>query len=147
VAYAEQASFYRAALLLGLIRGDRAIAWADEVLAGDSSAPAAFAELATTEPDDLTAMRERLFEIGGGKESATVVLRLLGLVQTDLASGRRSFADTMTILKQLRAFVAVGPDLNEQVKSLGVGVAIAKPDSPERAAAEQCVRDWLLQYA
>ena len=33
--YPEQASFYRAALLLGLVRGDRVITWADAVLAVD----------------------------------------------------------------------------------------------------------------
>jgi hypothetical protein len=55
----------------------------------------------------------------------------------------------MTVLKQMRAFVALDRDrdLNEQLKVLGVAIAVTVPDSPERAAAEERVRDWLQQHA
>ena len=145
--YAAQASVHRAALLLGLVRGDEVIRWADEVIRSGADAPAAFVEIATTPPDDLTLLRERLYEAGGHRESSEVVRRLIGLVHRDLASGRRSLADTMTVLKQLRAFVKVEPDLNEQLKTLGVDVFMAAPGSPARAEAERRVRDWLQQYA
>jgi len=145
--YADEAALYRAALLLGLVRGDEVIRWADEVIGRDAGAPVAFAEIATTPADDLTRLRECLYEAGGGKESGEVVRRLIGLVQRDLASGRRTLPDTMTVLKQLRAFVTVDRTLNEQLKTLGLDVAVAPPGSPERAAAEQRVRDWLQQYA
>src|SRR5436305_87446 len=142
----EEAAFYRAALLLGLIRGSDVVTWADEVIGVEPSAPAALVELSTTPPDDLSALRERLFEAGGGAESPIVIRRVIGLVQKDLASGRRNFQDTMTVLKQLRAFVKVDRELNEQLKTLGVGVAVAAPGSDARAAAEQRVRDWLKQH-
>ena len=144
----DEAAFYRAALLLGLIRGDEVIRWADSVL-GEDEAPAAFAEIATTPPDDLTLLRERLFALSGDKVSAAVVGRLVGLIHRDLASGRRSFPDSMTVLKQMRAFIALDRDrdLNEQLKALGVAVAVTVPGSPERAAAERHVRDWLQQRA
>jgi hypothetical protein len=138
---------FRAALLLGLVQGRDVVGWADQVLAGDAAAPPAFIEIATTPPDDLTLMRERLLEVCGAGESEAVVRRLLGLVHRDLASGRRSFADTRTVLKQLRAFVTVTRDFNEQLKALGVAVGLAPPGSPEAAAAEQCVRDWLGLFA
>ena len=64
----------------------------------------------------------------------------------DLASGRRTMGDTMTVLKQLRAFIKVAPALNDHLKTLGVEVAMAAPGSPERAAAEGRVRDWLAQH-
>jgi hypothetical protein len=144
--HSEEAAFYRAALLLGLVRGDEVIRWADEVLGSDASAPVALAEVATTPADDLTRMRHHLYEAGGQKESGEVIRRLIGLVHRDLVSSRRSFADTMTVIKQLRAFVTVDRTLNEQLKTLGLDVAVAPPGSPQRAAAEQRVRDWLRKY-
>jgi hypothetical protein len=144
---AEQAAFYRAAMLLGLIRGGEVIGWADEVIARDAGAPAALAEIATTPAGDLTRLRQLLHEAGGATESSEVVRGLIGLIQRDLVSGRRALGDTMTVLKQLRAFVKVDRDLNEQLKTLGVDVFIAPPDSPARTAAEQRVRDWLQQHA
>jgi hypothetical protein len=144
--YTEQATFFRAALLLGLIRGDSVIAWADGVLAGDSGAPPAFAEIATTPADDLTLLRQRLLVVGSERESEAVVGALAGLVYRDLASGRRTIGDTMTVLKQLRAFIKVAPALNERLKTLGVDVAIAPPGSPERADAEGRVRAWLALH-
>jgi hypothetical protein len=142
----EQATFFRAALLLGLIRGERVVAWADAVIAMEPSPPEAFTDLATTPPDDLTMLRQRLLAIGREKESEGVVRALAGLVHRDLASSRRTLGDTMTVLKQLRAFVAVGSALNEQIKTLGVDVAMAPPNTPERAAAEERVRAWLALH-
>ncbi|HET9830720.1 MAG TPA: hypothetical protein VFP91_03400 [Vicinamibacterales bacterium] len=144
--HAEQATFFRAALLLGLIRGERVVAWADAVLATEDCPHAAFAEIATTPADDLTVLRQRLLLVGREKESETVVRALAGLVHRDLASGRRTLGDTMTVLKQFRAFVAVGPVLNEQIKTLGVDVAMAAPDTPQRGDAEGRVRAWLAGH-
>jgi hypothetical protein len=143
--YAEQAMFYRAALLLGLIRGVRVVAWADAVIGADPSSPDAFVEIATCPPDDLTLMRQRLLQLSPARESEAVVRALAGLVHRDLSSGRRSLGDTMTVLKQLRAFVAVSRDLNEQLKTLGVDMAISPPDTPARADAEARVRAWLAR--
>lgn len=145
--YAEQASLFRAALLLGLVRGPDVVGWADQVLAGDAAAPAAFIEIATTPPDDLTRLREQLLDVCGAGESEAVVRRLLALVHADLAAGCRSFADTMTVLKQIRAFVTLTRDMNEQVKGLGVDVTLARLGTGDPAAAERRVREWLQQYA
>lgn len=136
----DEAAFYRAALLLGLLRGEDAVRWADEVLGRDAEAPAALVHLSTTDPNDLTALRRCLFDVAGEGESEEVVRRLLGLVQRDLASGRRTFDDTRTVLKQLRAFLKLNRDLNEHLKALGVDLGLG------RAGAEQRMRDWLRQY-
>ena len=145
--YVEQAAFYRAALLLGLIRGERVVAWADAVIGGDPSPPAAFVDIATCPPDDLTELRQRLLQLCPARESEAVARALAGVVHRDLSSGRRSLGDTMTVLKQLRAFVAVSRELNEQLKTLGVDVAISPPDTPARAEAEARVRAWLARHA
>ena len=71
--HASQAALYRAALLLGLMRGEDVIAWADAVIASDAAAPAACVEIATTPPGDLTALRERLFALCEGRESPATV--------------------------------------------------------------------------
>ncbi len=137
----DQAALFRAALLLGLVRGDVVVKWADEAIATGASPSAGFVEIATTPPDDLTLLRLRLLALCDDNPSADVLSALLGLVHRDLASGRRGFADTMTVLKQLRGFLKVGAALNDQLKTLGVDVATKAP------GAEQRVRDWLQQHA
>lgn len=144
--YSERATFYRAALLLGLIRGDLVIAWADEVLTSDGRVPPVFSEIATTPAEDLTLLRQRLLMVGSERESDAVVRALTGLVHRDLASGRRTIGDTMTVLKQLRAFIKVTPALNDRLKTLGVDVAMTTPGSHERADAEARVRAWLAEH-
>ena len=146
VDYGERATFYRAALLLGLIRGDSVIAWADGTLASDPEVPPALVEISTTPAEDLTLLRQRLLLVGFERESDAVVRALAGLVHRDLASGRRTMGDTMTVLKQLRAFIKVTPALNDRLKTLGVDVAITAPGSPERAHAEARVRAWLAKH-
>ncbi len=144
--YAEEATFYRAALLLGLIRGPQVVAWADALLAADASPPGALVEVSSTPPDDLTQLRYHLWSIGGDTESSAAVRALVGLVHRDLAGGRRSFDDTMRVSKQLRTSVAVGATLNEHLKTLGVDVAVSAPGSMERREAEARVRAWLAEY-
>jgi hypothetical protein len=146
-AYAEQAALFRAGLLLGLVRGEEVVGWADQVLGGDAAAPAAFVEIATTPTADLSLLRERLLDVCGAGESEAVVRRLIALVHRDLTTGRRGFRDTMTVLKQLRAFLKLPRDMNEEVKGLGVDVALAVPGTPEAAVAEQRVRSWLAEHA
>jgi len=144
--HADQATFFRAALLLGLIRGERVVAWADAVISNDTAASAAFIDISTCPPDDLTELRQRLLLIGPEKETDTLVRALAGLVHRDLASGRRTIGDTMTVLKQLRAFVGVSAALNDQLKTLGVDVAMSQPDTRERAEAYDRVRAWLARH-
>ena len=91
-------------------------------------------------------MRQRLLPLVPGKEPEAVVRALIGLVYRDLSSGRRSFSDTMTVLKQLRAFVAVNRELNEYLKTLGVDIWQSPPGTPARAEAEGRVRAWLAQH-
>src|SRR5262245_47106862 len=140
--HAEQAGFYRAALLLGLIRGVRVIQWADEVIACTTDVPPAFIEIASTQPDDVTALRLALLGVCEERESPAVVRAVLAHVGRDLASGRRGFTDTMTVLRQVRQLLRVEPAVNEPIKAFGVELAHAR-DEAERLRCEQRVGAWL----
>ena len=143
-AWSEQAGFFRSALLLGLIKGDLAVRWADDVLATGGDVPHAFVEISTTDPDDLSALRHALLALCDERPSPGIVDALLGLVARDLESERRSFPDTVRVLVQLRKFLKIDPALDEQLKAQSVE-ATMKPDGP--VLAEQRVRAWLMQYA
>jgi hypothetical protein len=140
--HAEQAGFYRAALLLGLVRGDVVVQWADDVIAGASHVPAAFIEIASTRPDDVTALRLALLGVCDERESPAVVRAVLAEVGRDLSSGRRGFADTMTVLKQVRQLLRVEPAVNDQLKAFAVELAHVQDDA-ERVRCEQHIGAWL----
>lgn len=144
--YRDDATFYRSALLLGLIKGEAVVAWSDDVIARDPGAPHAFVDIASTDPADLTALREAIYPLCDSKEAASagVIHRILGCVSRDLASGRRGFDDTMTVLSQVRKFLRVGDAMNETLKSLAVDVWQARHNlGGTMDVAEQRVRDWL----
>jgi len=146
--YREQATFYRAALLLGLIRGDAVIEWSDGVIARDPDAPPAFVEIASTPPDDLSALRHALYPLCDDRESPPVVRRLIGLVSQDLESGRRSFDDTITVLSQIRRFLKHEPAFDEELKALLVDVWRGRHNlGVEWPVAETRVREWLSGHA
>ena len=145
--YRDEATFYRAALLLGLVRGEAVVAWSDAVLAGDPNAPHAFVEVASTPPADLSAMRHALYPLCDDRESPVVIGRMFALVGRDLDSARRSFGDTMTVLLQMRKFLKLDPATDEAVKTLTVQVWQAKHHlGCDAAAAEQQVRDFLRRH-
>jgi hypothetical protein len=142
--YREQAAFYRAALLLGLIRGDVVVGWADAAL-GHDNAPAAFIEISTTDPGDITTLRHALLQLGDEKESDEVVRGLLALVHSDLTSGKRSYNDTKLVLRQMRSFLKLPPAIDDQIKTFMVESYAAKPE--DAATVEIRVRAWLASHA
>jgi hypothetical protein len=147
--YRDEASFYRAALLLGLVKGETVVAWSDAVIARDPDAPAAFVEISSTAPADLSGLRDALFPLCDPREvpSPAVVRAVLGQVSRDLTVGRRSFNDTMTVLSQVRKFLRVDPATNDALRRLAVDLWQARHNpGGELASAERRVRDWLRQY-
>ena len=146
--YREEATFYRAALLLGLIRGDAVVRWSDAVLASDPDAPAAFVEIASTPADDLSAMRHALYPLCDDRESAAVVRRLIGLVSQDLAGARRSFDDSVAVLSQIRRFLKLDAATDDALKTLLVDVWRARHGlGGDWGAAQARVREWLAGNA
>ena len=146
--YAEQATFFRAALLLGLVRGEAVVGWSDRVLADDANAPAAFVGIASTPAGDLTALRHALYPLCERHESTAVVQRLLAIVADDVDRGRRSFDDTVTVLSQVRRFLRLDSALDDRLKGLLVEVWRARHRlGAEPAAAESSLRAWLAEQA
>jgi hypothetical protein len=147
--YQNEATFYRAALLLGLVRGEDVLQWSDAVLSRDADAPAEFVEISSSPPADLTALRHALYPLCHARETAEVVRAILARVGTDLSSGRRSLADTMTVLSQVRRFLTVSPEMNDQLKALGVSFFVARTgeSAADREAHEAGLREWLAQFA
>ncbi len=146
--YREEATFYRAALLLGLIRGDAVVRWSDAVLTADPDAPAAFIEIAATPADDLSALRHALYPLCDDRESTAVIRRIIGLVWQDLADERRSFDDSMRVLSQTRRFLKLDAATDDRLKALLVDVWRARHElGGDRAATEAHVREWLAENA
>src|SRR5262245_18581331 len=69
--YEDDATFYRSALLLGLVKGADVVAWSDSVIARDRDVPPPFVEIAATDPDDLTALREAIYPLCDAREAAS----------------------------------------------------------------------------
>ena len=61
--YSLQATYYRTALLLGIVRGDLVKNWADEIIERDPEPPPAFFDLVTVRAHDLSALRLALWPI------------------------------------------------------------------------------------
>jgi len=143
--FGDQASFYRAALLLGLLPGSHVVGWADTVVDDSSPVPPAFIEIAAISPTDLTALRQALLALCEERESDSVVRALLGLVGRDLASRRRNITDTMTVLGQMRAFLFLSRRLGEEIKILELRFLRAR-GLGDTSDFERQVNDWLREY-
>jgi len=119
----DQATFYRAALLLGLVQGDEVVRWADAEIARADNAAAALCDVALTPVGgaaDLTKLRAALRPIADERESPAVVTRLLSVVTADFTSGRRNAKDTITLLGQMRDNVAMSDELREALHPFGI---------------------------
>ena len=141
----EQAAFFRAALFLGLVRGETVVQWADETLARWSDVPAAFVEIASIPAGDLTALRLALLRLCDEREPDRVIRAVLGLVRHQLASGRRSFGDTMTVLKQMRGSIKLAPELADTLRQFELQFLRASRTG-EMTPLEVHVHDWLKQH-
>ena len=119
----EQATFYRAALLLGLVHVDAVVRWADAEIARMEDPPKALCDVAlisTGDASDLSKLRVALRRIADERESPAVVARLLDVVSDDFASGRRNARDTITLLGQMRDNLAMSDQLRDALHPFGI---------------------------
>ncbi|MBI5543627.1 MAG: hypothetical protein HY901_07050 [Deltaproteobacteria bacterium] len=144
----ESATFYRAALWLGLVRSEDVVRWADSLIEAGSDGLDALCEVALTPPHDLTALRRALQLMAEERESQGVVAQLLELVAADLAAGRRSARDTITVLGQMHSGIALPKELREALHPFGIQYSLASA-GVENAIEdlEARLRDWLLPWA
>ncbi|HEX5217567.1 MAG TPA: hypothetical protein VFV98_19035 [Vicinamibacterales bacterium] len=119
----EQATFYRAALLLGLVAGDEVVRWADAEISRVENPPAALCDVALTptgDAGDLSKLRAALHRLADKREPPAVVARLLRIVTDDFTAGRRSASDTIRILGQMRDNVAIDDELREALHPFAI---------------------------
>ncbi|MEP6779054.1 MAG: hypothetical protein ABJC26_04135 [Gemmatimonadaceae bacterium] len=116
--YSQHASFYRAALLLGLVSGESVVLWADSIIASDADAPAGVLNLAMIAPADLSELRHALLPLAASVESLDVVRALLAITQRDYSSKRRDTKDTITVIRQTRSFLPLPADYYDEIGTL-----------------------------
>lgn len=146
--YCEKATFYRAALLLGLVPGETVVQWAHDVIERAPAVPAPFLDIVLCAPGDLTALRQALQPISDEAESSTVLGAILDLAADDLTAGRRSIKDTVMVLSQVRRFLAAAPRVREELDSLEAVFMLAHAGIVGNVASiDVRVREWLMQFA
>ena len=85
--YLLDATYYRTALLLGLVRASTVHQWVEQVIARDPRPPVAFFEVASIAGENLSALRHALWPLVEEPDPPAVVERLLAPVHR---SGRGS---------------------------------------------------------
>ena len=146
--YRDQATFYRAALLLGLVTCETVVQWTEETVAREASVPHELLDVLLVAPGDLTALRFALQPLADEKESPAVVRSVFLIVLHDLNSGKRNVKDTVTILSQIRRNLAVSAAVLDEIDTLEDDFMLANAGvTGDVASVEQRVRDWLAQFS
>ena len=136
--HSRAATYYRTALLLGLIRGCEVHQWAEQVIAGEPKPAAAFVDLMSVPVDDLSEMRHALWPLVIDPPPSDVLDSILGLVQSQLAEGRRSVEDTVTVLRQIRSMIKMSRELYD-----ALGAALIAHDGDPATGS---IGGWLRQF-
>jgi len=135
--HAFKATYFRTALLLGLIRGDIVHEWAEQVIAGEEKPPAPFIDLIAVSVDDLSGMRHALWPLVVDPPPLDVLHAVLRLLHADLAEDRRSLEDTLTVVRQLRSMVKLPPPLYAELNDALVN----------HSAGTAALTEWLTRFA
>ena len=138
--YSLEATYYRTALLLGLIRGEAVHQWAEQVIEQDPAPPTAFFEVVSAQPADLSAVRDALWPLVAEPGPSVVLEAVLRLLHEDLTSGRRGYPDTLTILRQMRSMLRLPSDL---YASLNAALVASVTESTRGLT----IAEWLQQFA
>jgi hypothetical protein len=133
------ATYYRTALLLGLVRGDDVHRWVERVIEQEPDPPKAFFEIASVAADDLSGLRHALWPLVIEPDPAAVIETIFGLLHADLVGERRTFDDTLTILRQMRSLLRLPPDLYADMNATLVTYATSQQ--------RQVVVEWLQRFA
>lgn len=138
--YALEATYFRTALLLGLIRGNRVHRWAEEAIAREADPPAAMIDVVSVAPTDLSELRHALWPLVIDPPPSVVLKAMYGLLHIDLVSGRRSIADTITVLRQMRSMLKLPPDMYAELNETLVAHAADK-------TRDDILKTWLAQFS
>jgi hypothetical protein len=136
--YSLEATYYRTALLLGLIRGEVVHRWAEQAIEREPEPLPELIEIVSASPTDLSALRHALWPLVIEPAPREVFEAVFGLIHADLAAGRRGVTDTLTILRQIRGMLRLPPSIYAELNATLVAYADG------RAAA---IAEWLGQFA
>jgi hypothetical protein len=137
--HSHAATYYRSALLLGLVRGAAVHDWAHQVIDEGDDPPQAFFEIVSVPADDLSALRSALWPLVVDPEPADVLAAIFGLLHEDLAAGRRPYSDTLTIVRQMRSILRLPPDIYAALNA----ALVAQAADPQGTA----LASWLRGFA
>jgi hypothetical protein len=146
--YREQATLYRATLLLGLTSCETVVQWAEETVAREESVPHELLDVLLVAPGDLTALRFALQPLADEKESPAVVREVFRIVLQELNSGKRNVKDSVTILSQIRRNLAVSAVVLDEIDTLEDDFMLANAGvTGDVASVERRVREWLARFS
>jgi hypothetical protein len=136
--YWLEATYYRTALLLGLIRGDVVHRWAEQAIEREPEPLPELIEIVSAPSTDLSALRHALWPLVIEPVPRVVFEAVFGLMHADLSTGRRGVTDTLAILRQMRSMLRLPPPMYAELNATLVEYADG------RAAA---IAEWLEQFA
>ena len=146
--YQTRASYYRVALLLGVVSGDNVHEWATQAIERDASPPRSVIDLALIPTSDLTELRHALWTLAVEPEPPQVLRAVLGTIQADVASGRRTLADTVTMLRQMRSMVRLPVDFHEAIgEHVNAHMLATAGVRGSLIAVEATIVEWLQRFA
>jgi hypothetical protein len=137
--HTERATYYRTALLLGLVDGAAVHDWAQHVIEKDGHPSAAFFEVISADPADLSALRQALWPLVIEPDPPRVLRSLFAQLGSDLTEGRRGITDTIAILRQMRSMLRLPADMYEGLNAAVVAHA--------REGQDDAVARWLEPFA
>jgi hypothetical protein len=137
VDYSLDATYYRTALLLGLIRGDVVHRWAEQAIAREPEPAPELIEIVSAPSTDLSALRHALWPLVMEPAPRAVFEAVFGLLHADLASGRRSVSDSLTVLRQMRSMLRLPPTMYAELNSMLVAYANGRAEA---------IAEWLEQF-
>jgi hypothetical protein len=145
--YREQATYYRATLLLGLVPCEMVVAWAEETIAREPEVPHELFEAVLVPRGDLTALRFALQPLADEKESEAISHAIFALARRDLESGKRNLKDTVMVFSQIRRNIAVAAAVLDELDKFEDDFMLANAGvTGEVAIVDRQVREWLAQF-
>lgn len=134
------ATYYRTALLLGLVRGETVHQWAEQMIANDPNPPSAIFEVVSAAPGDLSGLRYALWPMTIEPDPPPVIAALLGLLSRDLDAGQRTMADTLAVVRQIRSMVKLPA-------AIYAGLNAALVEQAGHDASPSPLAEWLRPFA
>jgi hypothetical protein len=133
------ATFFRTALLLGMVKGDIVLRWADELIARAPAPSEPLIELATVPVLDLSGLRHALWPLVIDPPPLEVLEAILARLHADLAAGSRGETDTLAIVRQIRSMVRLPRGLYADLNEMLVAYDAA-------AQARVVLETWLRRF-